>query len=136
MKAILFQYWWLSCITIPLLALGMYVFRMKRNRRLTMGTEGHDSWVNAALFIVILNFGVWGIGTIALHGDAMNGKHENDRYYLARKGHYTEVTPAQYRYSLTHTYLTLASFPVIIGLLGIRDFRRRRSIHSTRQLKS
>lgn len=77
------------------------------------------------LLAIILNFGVWGAGTLALHGDAINGKVENNRYFLNWKGQYTEVTRERYLYSLIHTWVTIGTFPAVIVLLGIESFIRK-----------
>ncbi len=84
--------WWLSIITIPALSFVLWIIHNKfhtisisllgKSKRLTI--------LKVVLFIVILNFGVWGIGTIALHGEAVSGKKENNRYFLKWKMKYTQ----------------------------------------------
>src|SRR5205809_1261334 len=70
------------------------------------------------MVLCILNGAAFIVGTIFLHGDAVNGKHDGGHYYLFgylpavhSKG-YTEVSPAAYRYSLYH-----ARSAMIAGLL-------------------
>lgn len=75
------------------------------------------------LFVVtIINFGVWGVVNSVIHGDAVNGKINHGKYYVAMKGRYTEVTRGVYLYSYVHTCTNFVLFPATIlsGFLGIR----------------
>lgn len=128
MKDIFKEYWWLSIMTIPLLAFVCWLFRrLATSKPVRIIAEVNRlTFLKVVLLAVILNFGVWGVGTVALHGDALNGKVENNRYFLQWKGQYTEVTRGTYLYSWMHTYVTIATVPLIIALLGIADIRRRK----------
>ncbi len=78
--------------------------------------------VTRILFVVtVLNFGVWGIANSVIHGDAINGKIEHGKYYVAMKGRYTEVSPGVYLYSFVHTCTNFVLFPATIlwGLLSM-----------------
>jgi len=80
------------------------------------------------LFVVtVLNFGVWGVLNSVIHGDAVNGKIENEKYYVAMKGRYTEVSRGVYLYSYVHTCTNFVLFPATIlsGLLGMRINARK-----------
>jgi nitrate reductase NapE component len=125
---ILEEYWWLSIVTIPILALLLWLFYKStkgKSARITTN-EKKSGQLKAMLFLVVLNFGIWGVGTVALHGDAINGKSGNNKYYLGWKGKYTEVTRGIYLYSWIHTCLTIASFPAVILLFTISDIRERK----------
>ena len=83
--------------------------------------------VTRILFVVtVLNFGVWGVVNSVIHGDAINGKVEHGKYYVAMKGRYTEVSRAVYLYSFVHTCTNFMLFPATIlsGLLGMRTNTR------------
>jgi len=84
--------------------------------------------VTRILFVVtVLNFGVWGVVNSVIHGDAINGKVEHGKYYVAMKGRYTEVSRGVYWYSFVHTSTNFVLFPATIlsGLLGVRTNTRR-----------
>lgn len=75
------------------------------------------------LFVVtVLNFGVWGVITSAIHGDAINGRTAHGKYYVAMKGRYTEVSRRVYLYSYIHTCTNFVLFSATIfsGLLGMK----------------
>jgi len=79
--------------------------------------------VTRILFVVtVLNFGVWGVLNSVIRGDAINGKIEHGKYYVAMKSRYTEVSRGVYLYSYVHTCTNFVLFPVTIlsALLGIR----------------
>lgn len=78
------------------------------------------------LFVVtVLNFGVWGLVNCAIHGDAINGKIENGKYYVAMKGKFTEVSRCVYLYSAVHTCTQFVLFPTTI-LLGLFEMIGRK----------
>jgi len=81
------------------------------------------------LFVItVLNFGVWGVLNSVIHGDAVNGKIENGKYYVAMKGKYTAVSRAVYVYSYIHTCTNFVLFPatMLSGILTIRRNTRQR----------
>ena len=80
------------------------------------------------LFMVtVINFGVWGVVNSSIHGDAINGKIEHGRYYVAMKGRYTEVSRGVYWYSFVHTCSNFVLFSALIfsGLLDMRTNARK-----------
>jgi hypothetical protein len=84
--------------------------------------------VTRILFVItVLNFGVWGVINSMIRGDAVNGKVEHGKYYLAMKGRYTEVSRGVYLYSYVHTCTNFVLFPATIlsGLLGMRTKARK-----------
>jgi hypothetical protein len=84
--------------------------------------------VTRILFVItVLNFGVWGVINSMIRGDAVNGKVEHGKYYLAMKGRYTEVSRDVYLYSYVHTCTNFVLFPATIlsGLLGMRTNARK-----------
>ena len=57
-----------------------------------------------SLFVVaLLNFGISSVVYHAIGGDAVKGKQENGRYYVATGSEHTEVSRTVYTYSLYHT---------------------------------
>jgi hypothetical protein len=89
------------------------------------------------LFVVtVLNFGVWGVVNSAIHGDAINGKIEHGKYYVAMKGRYTEVSRGVYLYSFVHTCsnFVLFSATILSGLLGMRTNTRKSKGDQTAEL--
>jgi hypothetical protein len=86
------------------------------------------SKLTGVLFVVtVLNFGVWGILTSVIQGDAINGKIEHGKYYVAMKGRYTQVSRGVYLYSYVHTCTNFVLFPALIlsGFLGLRTKSRK-----------
>jgi len=57
-----------------------------------------------------------------IRGDAINGKIEHGRYYVAAKGRLTEVSRGVYLYSYVHTCSNFLLFPMTI-LSGFLDRR-------------
>ncbi len=122
------EYWWLSVFTISVLAFAFWVFHNLATDNVIKlkAVVKRTTFFRVTLLLVVLNFGVWGVGTVALHGDAVSGKSEKNRYFLNWKGHYTEVSRGIYIYSLIHTWITIVSFPTVIVLLAITDIRRNK----------
>ncbi len=52
------------------------------------------------------------MGALALGGDAVNGKTENGRYYVANHGKLTEVSAAAFNYSRVHCYSVWTTHPL------------------------
>ena len=78
----------------------------------------------------IANFVVFVAISEYLGGDAINGKHEQGRYFLGGKNTYTEVSRAVWIYSKTHVIavwvthiLTIAAF-VFLGYLRSQEPRK------------
>ena len=76
-------------------------------------------------FGAIINFIAFVIGAIIIGGDAVNGKVEGDRYFVASHGKYTEVSYDTWFYSRIHTISVFVTHPLGIlvggGLLGYAD---------------
>lgn len=91
------------------------------------------------LFVItVLNFGVWGVITSVIHGDAINGKIANGDYYVAMKGRYSEVSRNVYLYSYVHTCSQFVLFPavILVGLLeGVNRKRTARRNPTTKPSK-
>jgi hypothetical protein len=84
--------------------------------------------VTRILFVVAaLNLGVWGVVNSAIRGDAINGKIEHGKCYVAMKGRYTEVSRGVYWYSFVHTCSNFVLFSALIlsGLLDMRTNARK-----------
>jgi len=74
------------------------------------------------LSLPFLNIGAFVITATCLGGDALSGRVENGRYFLAAHGRYTEVSEAVFNYSRIHAYsvrLTVALFALAIFILGV-----------------
>lgn len=128
-KEIFIAYWWLSLITIPMLAFILWLIHQKAiGKPLKVGFDGNRSNVVKRIVFVItmLNFGVWGVGTVALPGEARSGKREQDTYFVKWNGRYTEVSRGTYLSSYLHTCLTIGSLPLAILLLSLADIQKNR----------
>lgn len=81
----------------------------------------------AVLILVLTNFVVFVAIAGYLGGDAINGRHVGERYYLSMYGRETEVSEAIYLYSGWHAWLTLLSWgiAVVINFANERSHRRR-----------
>ncbi|MGJ9417692.1 hypothetical protein ACHAC9_08005 [Massilia sp. CMS3.1] len=71
--------------------------------------------------LVLLNFVSFFVGGIYLGGDALNGKIEDGRFYLANHGQLTEVSEGIYRYSQLHALSVL----LLIGVVMIVHFGKK-----------
>ena len=126
-KELFKEYWWLSIMTISVFTFIYWIFhKLATGKPIRLTAEAKRlTFIKVMLFVVILNFGVWGVGTVALHGDAVNGKNESNKYFLSWKGHYTQVSRGTYIYSWIHTCITIVSFPALIVLFAIADIREK-----------
>ena len=48
----------------------------------------------------VINFGAWGVVNSVIHGDAINGKVEHGKYYVAMKGQFTGSLAGRIRVQL------------------------------------
>jgi hypothetical protein len=71
-------------------------------------------WCSIIYLITLVNFVAFLIGTAALGGDAVNGKSEGGRYYVAIHGKLTEVSHAAFTYSRLHCYVVWTTFGLAI----------------------
>lgn len=73
--------------------------------------------------IGILNFACYVAISLALGGDAVNGKIENGHFYLGEHGHFTEVSSSVYGYSRIHTHSVWITHPLAFvgGFLLYRE---------------
>lgn len=121
---VLQKFWWLLLITIPGIALILWAINKKAQGELgrlpvRLGDNRLKSAAKIVLFITIFNFGIWGAANSVIHGDAINGKIEDGKYYVAMKGKYTEVSKRIFIYSYVHTWSVILSFPLTIFLMAI-----------------
>ena len=65
----------------------------------------------------LLNFIAYFLISLAIGGNAINGKIEAGRYYLCEHGRYTEVSHFVFEYSRFHTYSVWITVP--LGMIGI-----------------
>ena len=66
-----------------------------------------------ALAITMINMGSFFVSTRILGGDALRGEQKGKQFFVAEGGKLTEVTRAQWIYSLIHAILFLANVPAI-----------------------
>lgn len=79
--------------------------------------------------IAIVNFLVFFVVAINIGGDAVNGKIEDGKYYVANHGKYTQVSKALFTYSRFHVYSVWVTHPVgiiAIGLLSVVEKRKKK----------
>ncbi len=66
--------------------------------------------------VAAVNFLVFAVVALMLGGDAVNGKIEAGRYYLANHGILTEVSYSVFLYSKLHVYSVFVTHP--LGMLA------------------
>jgi hypothetical protein len=78
---------------------------------------------SVVFIIAAINFVAFLIGAAALGGDAVNGKSEGGRYFVASHGKLTEVSRAAFTYSRLHFYAVWIthSSAIICALLLYRS---------------
>lgn len=64
--------------------------------------------------LTLANLLAFGIIAHYLGGDAINGRMEGGRYYLATHGHSTEVTQAVYAYSKMHAISVIVTIAIVL----------------------
>jgi hypothetical protein len=69
-------------------------------------------WALIVFVFAVVNFVAFLIGSAKLGGDAVNGKMEDGRYYVADHGKLTEVTHAAFTYSRIHCYTLFITHPL------------------------
>ena len=76
---------------------------------------------NWLLGFAAVNFLSFVVASLALGGDALNGKVEDGRHYLGNHGRYTEVSPSVWRYSRIHARSIMITHPIglISGLIWV-----------------
>lgn len=74
-------------------------------------------WALIVFVVAVVNFVAFLIGAAKLGGDAVNGKTEDGRYYVADHGKLTEVSQAAFTYSRIHCY-TLFVTHLLAALFG------------------
>ena len=64
-------------------------------------------WLFRTCVVAGVNFALFAVISLASGGDALNGKEEAGRYFLASHGHYTEVTKLFYYVCYLHAGVTM-----------------------------
>ncbi|MES2264816.1 MAG: hypothetical protein V4724_40485 [Pseudomonadota bacterium] len=74
-------------------------------------------------YITIINFFSFVTGIFYFGGDALNGKKENGKFFLANHGKFIEVTERIFNYSACHALLVFFSICLflIIHYMGKSD---------------
>jgi hypothetical protein len=85
-------------------------------------------WALIIFVVAVVNFVAFLIGAAALGGDAVNGKIEDGRYYVADHGKLTEVSRAAFTYSRIHCYTIFVTHPLaaVFGLMFFAQNRGRK----------
>ena len=65
--------------------------------------------------VAIVNFLSFWIISIASGGDALSGKVEGGKYYVAHRGNYTEVSQEFFYYSRVHTVSVFVTHALAIA---------------------
>jgi hypothetical protein len=78
---------------------------------------------NAFIFASLLNFVVFWTAAVCIGGSAVGGKVDNGKYYLVNHRHYTEVSQAVFEYSQAHSYVTIATFVLMLIVVNHRNSR-------------
>ena len=87
--------------------------------------DGGPRWArlqrNWLLGFAAVNFVSFMIASLALGGDAVNGKIEGGRHYLGNHGQYTEVSSGVWQYSRIHGRSIMVTHPIglISGLIWV-----------------
>ncbi|TCO83613.1 hypothetical protein EV701_14126 [Chthoniobacter flavus] len=71
-----------------------------------------NRFCSIVFIVAIVNFVAFLIGASVLRGDAVNGKTEAGRYYVADHGKLTEVSKAAFTYSRFHYYTLWVTHPM------------------------
>jgi hypothetical protein len=82
--------------------------------------------VNYTVIAAVINFALFALIAFVIGGDAVNGKREGGRYYLALRSQYTEVSAWLYWYSFIHVIFVFCTHiaAIVIGL-AYTDFGPR-----------
>jgi hypothetical protein len=84
------------------------------------------SCITAAV-VAGLNFSAFWCAAVALGGDAINGKTEGGRYFLANHGKLTEVSGSVWRYSRAHAVSVMITFPLGFACFAVLILNSRKS---------
>lgn len=72
-------------------------------------------WLAVAVVAIgFVNFFAFMVESLALGGDALNGREVNGHYFVASHGTYTEVAQSVWIISRIHAIVTLASWPFVM----------------------
>jgi hypothetical protein len=77
-----------------------------------------DTLGNALFILAAVNFVALFVSYLVLGGDATRGKVEDGRYYLGRKGKYTEVSRGVWLYSRAHVISVCITHPLALFVGG------------------
>jgi hypothetical protein len=84
------------------------------------------NWLKIILIVALLNFFSFIFISLYLGGDALNGKEEQEHFYLNSHGHYTEVSEKVFQYSEIHGYSMWATHSLAIFSGAFFILRRKR----------
>src|SRR5436309_3291332 len=86
-------------------------------------------------FVAVANFAAFWIIGVTIGGDAINGRAEDGRYYLANHGRYTEVSESVWTYSRIHAISVFVTHPVGILVGGGLMWWARRGARAGQQTR-
>ena len=86
-------------------------------------------WLKVICYSAVVNTGLFILIAICVGGDALNGKVEGERYYLANHGHLTEVSYPVFVYSKIHAFSVFMMIPgaIVARLLWRRQDKRMKA---------
>lgn len=89
-------------------------------------------WALIVFVVAVLNFVAFAVAAATLGGDAVNGKVQDGRYYLASHGKLTEVSHAVFTYSRIHCYTLFVTHPLalVFGFLFYKQTRQREALRA------
>lgn len=76
--------------------------------------------------VALINFIAFLIGVAELGGDAVSGKSEGGRYYVANHGKLTEVSRAAFTYSRIHCYAVFTTHALAFVLYLLTQLHKKR----------
>lgn len=91
-----------------------------------MDTDPNWTKYKGRLIVAIfVNFFAFGLISVFIGGDAINGSHDGVNYYLAAQGTETAVHPLVYYYSMTHACITIGTFLLFFAIMMVSRLSAR-----------
>lgn len=121
---------WRSCCFRLYCIGGQQVINVFANKdfvvtRSTASWNSRPLWFRAIVVLAWVNFIAFFVVATYLHGDALNGRAIDGRYFLGWKGTYTEVSRAIFLYSKSHALSMIGTHAAaILSWLFLRRDRR------------
>jgi uncharacterized membrane protein YhaH (DUF805 family) len=87
--------------------------------------DGSPSWLKVFWIFSLVNFAIFWVVAAIAGGDAVNGYQSSGRYFLANRGHYTEVSREFFTYSRIHVYSVFVTLPAAMLCAFLFSGKRR-----------